>query len=45
MSIETDLKKIALQEKELQFKSFSADVAWLVGCKLRADALARGGRR
>jgi uncharacterized protein (UPF0303 family) len=42
VSIETDLKTIARQEKELQFESFSADVAWLVGCKLRADALSRG---
>jgi uncharacterized protein (UPF0303 family) len=41
VSIETDLKMIALQEKELQFESFGADVAWLVGCKLHADALSR----
>lgn len=42
MSIENDLKMIARQEQELQFESFGADVAWLVGCKLHADALARG---
>ena len=41
MSIETDLKTIATQERELQFESFGAETAWLVGCKLRADALSR----
>ncbi len=42
MSIETDLKTIAMQERELHFESFGAETAWLVGCKLRADALSRG---
>ena len=42
MSIESDLKTIAIQEKELQFAAFGADVAWAVGSRLRADAVARG---
>jgi uncharacterized protein (UPF0303 family) len=42
VSIETDLRTIAIQERELQFESFGAEAAWLVGCKLRADALSRG---
>ncbi len=42
MSIESDLKTIAIQEKELQFDAFGAETAWVLGCRLRADALARG---
>jgi uncharacterized protein (UPF0303 family) len=42
VSIETDLKTIALQERQLQFESFGGETAWLVGCRLRADALSRG---
>jgi len=42
VSIEADLKTIAVQEEQLQFEAFSAETAWLLGCRLRADALARG---
>lgn len=42
MSIESDLKMIAQQELELQFSKFGPDVAWSVGNRLRADAVARG---
>jgi uncharacterized protein (UPF0303 family) len=42
VSIESDLKTIAIQEKELQFDAFGAETAWVLGCRLRADALARG---
>ena len=42
MSIESDLKTIALQEQQLQFPAFGPDVAWAVGSRLRADAIARG---
>jgi uncharacterized protein (UPF0303 family) len=42
VSIETDLKTIAIQEQQLQFDAFGAESAWLVGCRLRADALSRG---
>jgi uncharacterized protein (UPF0303 family) len=42
VSIETDLKAIAVQEQELQFSEFGADTAWAVGSRLRADAVARG---
>lgn len=42
VSIEADLKTIAVQEQQLQFEAFSAETAWLLGCRLRADALARG---
>jgi uncharacterized protein (UPF0303 family) len=42
VSIETDLKTLAAQEQALQFAAFGADVAWAVGSKLRAEAVARG---
>lgn len=42
MSIESDLKTIALQEQQLQFTAFGPDVAWSVGNRLRADAVVRG---
>jgi uncharacterized protein (UPF0303 family) len=42
VSIETDLKTIAIQEQTLQFDRFSAETAWEVGSRLRADAVVRG---
>ena len=42
MSIDSDLKAIAVQEQQFQFGSFSADTAWSIGSRLRNDALARG---
>ena len=42
MSLESDLKTIAMQEKELQFDTFGADLVWALGSRLRADAIARG---
>jgi uncharacterized protein (UPF0303 family) len=42
VSIESDLKTIAVQEQQLQFEAFSAETAWLLGSRLRADAVARG---
>jgi len=42
LSIETDLKTIAMQERQLQFESFGAETAWAVGCKLRSEAHLRG---
>ena len=42
MSLESDLKTIAMQEKELQFDAFGADLAWALGSRLRADSVARG---
>jgi len=41
VSIESDLKTIAVQEQQLQFDAFSAETAWQLGSLLRADALAR----
>jgi uncharacterized protein (UPF0303 family) len=38
MSIEQDLAKIALQEKQLQFEKFNSEVAWVVGSALKAAA-------
>jgi uncharacterized protein (UPF0303 family) len=42
MSIDSDLEKIALQEKRLQFKSFDAEAAWDIGTALKAAAEKRG---
>ena len=42
MSIEQDLQIIAQQEALLQFKQFDVDTAWLVGCRLREEAIRRG---
>ena len=42
MSIETDLKTIAVQEQQLQFEAFGAETAWAVGSRLRAEAVRRG---
>lgn len=41
MNPKTDLEKIALQEKQLQFQAFNADTAWKVGSRLRALAAER----
>jgi len=38
MSIEQDLAKIALQEKQLQFEKFNSEVAWTIGTALKAAA-------
>jgi uncharacterized protein (UPF0303 family) len=40
--IENDLKKIALQEKRLQFTEFNAKVAWELGIALKTAAEKRG---
>ena len=42
MSIESDLKTIAEQERQLQWGAFGAETAWAVGSRLRADAFTRG---
>ncbi len=42
MSIESDVKAIALQEQQLQFTAFGSDTAWVVGSRLRQDAIERG---
>ncbi len=41
MEIEQDMRVIEEQESVLQFSAFSADLAWEIGSRLRADALAR----
>ena len=41
MSLENDIQLLAEQERLLQFESFGADMAWAIGSRLRADALAR----
>ena len=41
MSIDADLERIALQEKELQFDSFSLETAWALGSLLREMAVER----
>jgi uncharacterized protein (UPF0303 family) len=42
MDIVKDLERIALQERELQFDGFDAEVAWKIGSALRSAAAARG---
>jgi uncharacterized protein (UPF0303 family) len=42
MDILKDLERIALQERELQFDRFDADVAWKIGTGLRSAAAAQG---
>jgi uncharacterized protein (UPF0303 family) len=42
MDIARDLERIALQEQELVFDRFDADVAWKIGSALRAAAAAQG---
>ena len=39
MTIEDDLKLIAEQERLLRFTTFTAEMAWQVGCLLRAAAV------
>ena len=41
MELSTDLEIIAQQERELQFRSFSAAVAWQLGVRLRELAVSR----
>ncbi|WP_426128212.1 heme-degrading domain-containing protein [Pararhizobium sp. PWRC1-1] len=41
MSIDADLERIALQEKELQFDSFSLETGWALGSLLREMAVER----
>ena len=41
MAIADDLARIALQERQLQFSSFSEDAAWRLGSRLRAMAATR----
>lgn len=43
VGIERDLETIAEQERVLQFDTFSAKTAWVLGSRLRADAEERGG--
>ena len=40
MSIDDDLKRIELQERELQFASFDMETAWALGSMLRTMAAA-----
>jgi uncharacterized protein (UPF0303 family) len=42
MDIAKDLERIALQEQQLQFDRFDADVAWKIGSAIRGAALAQG---
>jgi uncharacterized protein (UPF0303 family) len=42
MGFNEDLERIALQEKELQFKSFDAKASWELGLTLRTMAAERG---
>ncbi|KQY25961.1 heme-degrading domain-containing protein [Rhizobium sp. Root482] len=41
MSIEADIERIALQERELQFASFSLESGWELGALLRSMAVER----
>lgn len=41
MPISTDLARIAVQERELQFASFNEETAWRLGTRLRELALTR----
>ncbi len=41
MELSADLEIISHQERELQFRSFSADVAWQLGVRLRELAVSR----
>ena len=41
MDYDQDLKRIALQERELQFESFSLETAWTLGSLLRDMAVER----
>ncbi|MDK1377067.1 MULTISPECIES: heme-degrading domain-containing protein [unclassified Sinorhizobium] len=41
MNIDNDLRRIALQERELQFEQFNLDTAWELGSTLRRMAAER----
>lgn len=41
MALPEDIERIKLQEAKLQFPTFSADLAWTIGSKLREAAFAR----
>jgi len=41
MELGRDLEIIAIQERELQWRSFNADVAWQLGLRLRELAVSR----
>ncbi|WP_331372374.1 heme-degrading domain-containing protein [Sinorhizobium chiapasense] len=41
MNIDNDLRRIALQERELQFERFNLDTAWELGATLRRMAAER----
>jgi uncharacterized protein (UPF0303 family) len=41
-TLEDDMARLALQEEQLQFDSFSADVAWQLGMHLKEAVEARG---
>jgi len=41
MALGDDLTRIALQERTLQFDTFSENEAWTLGCRLRDTALGR----
>jgi len=41
MELSRDLEIIALQERELQLRSFNSDIAWQLGVRLRELALSR----
>lgn len=41
MSIDLDLERIALQERQLRFATFDAADAWRLGCRLQARAESR----
>ncbi|MCA1407546.1 heme-degrading domain-containing protein [Ensifer sp. IC3342] len=41
MNIDNDLRRIALQERELQFEQFNLDTAWELGSALRRMAAER----
>jgi uncharacterized protein (UPF0303 family) len=42
MDIAKDLERIALQEQQLQFDRFDAEVAWKIGSAIRGVAAAQG---
>ncbi|GAB2540049.1 heme-degrading domain-containing protein [Spirosoma aerophilum] len=41
-TIDQDLTRIALQEKQLQFETFTADTGWQLGVRLKEAVEARG---
>ncbi len=41
-TLEDDMARLALQEEQLRFDSFSADVAWQLGTRLKEAVEARG---